>query len=245
MTRSSRMKALKLTAVMMSVYFCMMVTGAIAGVENTPTAPTIYFPMAHIFTFLILMLGPSKIIGPFVKLTAGAKPQLERRIALTATLFSGIALLIAGLLGELILRKHGVPLPVLALAGGIILFLVAIQDTIRQFSFEDMSSEHHSAREPNIKLALAPLAFPIIVTPYGIAALIVFLSFAADIQSQLTIGGMVVVILLLNFVAMLFARKLMTSLGVALAIVGSVLSVVQVALGLQIIGNSFLALNVF
>lgn len=189
------------------------------------------------------MLGPSKIIGPFVKVTEGADRALEKKIARNAIIFSGIALLFASLLGEWILKEHSIPLPVLALAAGVILFLVAIQDTVRQFSFSTHEPAVRAKIEPSMKLALDPLAFPVIVTPYGIAALIVFLASTPDVESQLQIGLIVVAILLLNFLAMIFARKVLVKLGIVLAIFGTVLSVVQVALGLQIIRQSLLAMG--
>jgi len=231
------------TASLSFMFVGMMTTGAAAQSEIPVTGETIYFPIPHIVTFLFLMLGPTKIIGPFVKVTEGADRALEKKIARNAILFSGSALLIAGLLGEMILAKHSVPLPVLALSAGVILFLVAIQDTVRQFSFSTHASAVEAKAEPSMKLALDPLAFPVIVTPYGIAALIVFLSFSPDVESQLQIGLIVVAILLLNFLAMLFARKVLAALGIVLAILGSVLSVVQVALGLQIIRQSLLAMG--
>lgn len=230
-------------ATMAIMFLLMMTTSAKAQATIPVTGETIYFPMSHIVTFLLLMLGPSKIIGPFVKVTEGADRTLEKKIARNAIIFSGIALLIAGLLGEIILKEHSVPLPVLALAAGVILFLVAIQDTVRQFSFSTHESAVRAKTEPSMKLALDPLAFPVIVTPYGIAALIVFLSFAPDVESQLQIGLIVVAILLLNFLTMLFARKVLATLGIVLAILGAVLSVVQVALGLQIIRQSLLAMG--
>ena len=223
-----------------------MIGSAALAAQNDTLAsePTIVFPMAHIVTFLFLMLGPTKIIGPFVKVTAGADRTLENKIARTAIVFSAIALLIAGFLGEMILKKHSIPLPILALAAGVILFLVAIQDTVRSFSFSTRESASSAVAKPSMKLALDPLAFPVIVTPYGIAALIVFLSFAPDVESQIQIGLIVVAILALDLLVMLFARKLLTTLGIFLAILGAVLAVVQVALGLQIIHNSLRALNI-
>ena len=232
------------SAAKLAFMFLGLMTNSAAAQSTIPvTGETIYFSMSHIVTFLFLMLGPTKIIGPFVNVTEGADRTLEKKIARNAIVFSGIALLIAGLLGEMILRKHSVPLPVLALAAGVILFLVAIQDTVRQFSFSSHDSNVKFEAEPSMKRALDPLAFPVIVTPYGIAALIVFLSFAADFESQIQIGLIVFVILLLNFLAMLFARKVLATLGIALAILGAVLSVVQVALGLQIIRQSLLAMG--
>jgi len=40
----------------------------------------------QIFTFLFLMLGPFKVVGPFAKITERADPRLARQIALRATL---------------------------------------------------------------------------------------------------------------------------------------------------------------
>jgi multiple antibiotic resistance protein len=121
----------------------------------------------QVFTFLFLMLGPFKIIGPFATVTKGADPALTRRIALWATLFSTVALLVAAFLGEGIMSSFGIPLPILALAAGLILFLVALINILQQFRppthQEDQKSESISL--PTMTTALTPLAFPAIVTP--------------------------------------------------------------------------------
>ena len=87
----------------------------------------------QIFFFFFLMLGPFKIIAPFVKITKNATPAFAREIAIRATVYSSISLLIAGLIGEKILGNFGIPLPILALSGGIIFFLVALLNIIKQF----------------------------------------------------------------------------------------------------------------
>ena len=125
------------------------------------------------------MLGPFKIIGPFFKVTNGASATRTRQIAMWATIFAALGLLIAGFLGESILSSYGIPLPVLALSGGIILFLVALKNVLDQFEApEPPTGEAEAPPAPAMKVALAPLAFPAIVTPYGIAALIVLVASA-------------------------------------------------------------------
>jgi multiple antibiotic resistance protein len=215
-------------------------TTAFAEVATATQVPTMSFPIAHIFTLLFIMLGPFKIIGPFVKATKGAETKLMRKIALLAIAFSCAALLFAGLLGEGILKRYGIPLPILALAGGIILFLVALQGTIKQFSNDPPAPEPVM---PTLDTAIRPLAFPVIVTPYGIATLIFFLSFAPDTQTQLKIAALVVAIMALNLLVMLVAKKIPPMLGAAFAVLGAVLNVIQVALGLQIISKSLTALG--
>jgi multiple antibiotic resistance protein len=194
---------------------------------------------------LILMLGPFKIIGPFFKATNGASATQIRQIAIFATIFSALGLLIAGFLGQSILSSYGIPLPILVLAGGIILFLVALRNVLDQFeAHEPPTGEAKAPPASSMKVALMPLAFPAIVTPYGIAALIVLLAFGDSQQGRLTIAAAVIAIMVLNLIIMLAARRLATVLGLVLPILGAVLGVVQVALGLQIISNALQMLGV-
>ena len=87
-----------------------------------------------------------------------------------------------------------------------------------------------------------PLAFPTIVTPYGLAAVIVFLSVCEDIQCKLRVVAILVGIMVLNFVVMLISRRIFKPLSLILAVLGAVLGIVQVALGLSIIFRSVTAL---
>jgi multiple antibiotic resistance protein len=192
--------------------------------------------LTHIFTILFLMLGPFKIIGPYTKITTGADPALARKVAIRAVLISTLSLLLAALIGENILSKYGIPVPILAMAGGLILFLVAIRNVIEQFA-------EHSGRtevpEPlTMKKAMYPLAFPTIVTPYGIAAVIVFISIIPDPKGDLMVGLIVLGIMVLNLVMMLTSRFTIKFMAIVLPVLGAILSVIQVALGMLVMYNA-------
>lgn len=189
----------------------------------------------QIFSFLFLMLGPFKIIGPYARLTRNATPELARNIALRGTLYSVIALLLAAFLGQRILGNYGIPLPILGFSAGLILFLVALLNVIQQFSPAPLHADDDTV--PTLAMAMNPLAFPTIVTPYGIAAVIMFLAICPEQACKLMVGGMVLGIMLLNLILMLISRKAMKVLGLVLPILGAVLGVVQVALGLMIMYN--------
>ena len=222
---------------------CLMAAGAAFAADGE--LPPRQFPLAQVFTFLFLMLGPFKIIGPFAKITKGADARLTRQIAVRATVFAALALLIAAFLGETFLSKYGIPVPVLALSAGIILFLVALKGVLEQFAPPESHDELAAPpAAPAMKLALSPLAFPAIVTPYGIAALVVFLALSQSVEARLTVGAVVVAIMVLNLIVMLVTKRLLPVLGLVLPILGAVLGVVQVALGLQIINSSLRALGV-
>jgi len=194
---------------------------------------------AQIFTFLFLMLGPFKIVVPFAQITKDSDAKFARKLAFRAILFSLAALAIAALLGNTVLSRFGIPLPILAMAGGLILFLVALLNIIRQFS-PDAKEENESS--PTSYMAIIPLAFPNIVTPHGIAAVIVFLAISPDLHAKLVIGAILLGIMLVNLVFMLLTRSLIKVFAIILPILGAILGVIQVALGLHIIYNQVIAL---
>ncbi|WP_237358487.1 MarC family protein [Rhizobium etli] len=200
--------------------------------------PEVEFGARKTFFMLFLMLGPIKILVPFVTIIRDCDPRFRRQIARRAILFSAAALAIAGLLGRTMLENFEISLPVLAMTGGIILFLVALQTILQQSaSVPDRSTE--PAKPPDLKLALTPLAFPIIVTPYGVAAVIVFATLAGGRQAEgLTVAAIVLVVLALDWVAMIFAETILRWIGTSLQVLAVVLGVTQAALGLQIILHS-------
>lgn len=194
------------------------------------------FGARTIFFMLFLMLGPVKVLVPFASMTRGRDQAFRRRLALRAIVFSAAALGIAGALGRSMLDNFNISIPVLALTGGVVLFLVALRTVLEQSSGQSPPQE--TEKQVGLESAFSPLAFPIIVTPYGIAAVIVFATIAQDNSSRLTLAVIVLGILLLDLIAMLFAEAVLRWIGAALQVFAVVLGVTQVALGLQVIVRS-------
>ena len=64
--------------------------------QPSPSDP---FSPGKVFTFLFLMLGPLKVIGPFAAMTAGWDGSLKRRLAFRAIAIAAVGLLAAVTLG--------------------------------------------------------------------------------------------------------------------------------------------------
>ena len=93
--------------------------------------------------------------------------------------------------------------------------------------------------------AAARLVFPILLTPYGVAAAIALLAASTSAERTATILGLLVCVMLLNLVAMWFARQLLVGpVLVVLQVFGSILAVMQVALSVQFILTGLRALGV-
>ncbi len=197
---------------------------------------------SQIFTLLFLMLGPFKVIAPFSKITRNADKALTRKIGLYAILYSVVALILAAILGEKILANFSIPVPILALSAGIIFFLVAILNVISDVEPPKEGGGEENIKPPLLSVALSPLAFPTIVTPYGMAAVIVFIALSPDLNQKIIICGIVGAIMGLNLLIMVFAKSLIKPLAIILPILGEILSIIQVALAAKIIYNSLTTL---
>jgi small neutral amino acid transporter SnatA (MarC family) len=233
-TRKCRRISVRL-AYAASLSFFLLPLHLLAGQDQAPASSLKLYnvTITEMFTFLFLMLGPIKILGPFVQLTRKGDEAFAKRLAIRAFLFSCAALVFAAFIGERSMRKYHISVPVLTIAAGIILFLVALQTVMHQFDTHGEASRHEY--EPSMRLAVAPLAFPTIVTPYGVAAVIVFMTLTPDFVTRGEIFAALLGLMLLNLVAMLFAKPVLKYAGMPLQLLGTVLGIIQVALGLQII----------
>ena len=201
--------------------------------------------LSGIFTFFFVMLGPLKVLVPFVKMTKDTDARFRRKLALMATLISTIGCLAAGFMGQRAMKNLHISISAIVLAGGIILFLVALHMVMQMY----MSSSQNETipPTPTLSMAVSPLSFPTIVTPYGIAILIIVMTTAqGDATRQIGILGVLLAIMLLNLLAMLFAHKIVKFIAVriTLQILGSVLGVLQVALGIQMILQALILMGV-
>jgi multiple antibiotic resistance protein len=197
----------------------------------------ISFSLGQVFTFMFVTLGPIKVIAPFAGMTRGRDGAFARQLALRGAFISAVALLVAATIGVRILSKWGVGPAALLLTVGVVLFMVALRPVIAQYdppSVSEAPSRAADAEPPSVRsLAFSPLAFPTIVTPYGIAVVILVLKLRGPDAAMLPILGLLGLILALDFVAMLGARAILRLpvLPSLLQIVGAVMGVLQVALG--------------
>jgi multiple antibiotic resistance protein len=214
-----------------TVAFVLLPIAAIAQ-TNSVLATKRPVTWGMIFALLFLMLGPIKLLGIFAVTTKDCDATFRLRLATRAFLFSVAAVTIAAALGKRMLDNFAIPVQVLQIAAGVILFLVAIQAVMQQYS---ATRAPQRSEPPTMAMAFSPLAFPTIVTPYGIAAVTILVTLAPTMEIALMVAGVVYLILFLDWLAMLGAHFIVRWLGPLLLLVGVVLGVNQVTLGLQLI----------
>jgi multiple antibiotic resistance protein len=188
---------------------------------------------SQIFTLFLVTLGPVKILAPFAQQTRDLEGPALRQLALRVFAISVCAVLVAALLGSFMLAKWSISLPALLIATGIVFFLVALRVVLSPYETERPAS----APLPQQPWAASlRLAFPTVVTPYGVAAVIALLAATDDPARVRMILIVALAVMALNYLAMLYARKIMQGVALlVLQILASVLGILQVALSVQIV----------
>ncbi|MEJ2602520.1 MAG: MarC family protein [Gammaproteobacteria bacterium] len=197
---------------------------------------TLSLGLSKIFTFFFLTLGPKAVIAPFARSTATLDAGGRRKVALATTGISLVSIVIAATLGVRVLSNWGISTGALLIAAGIILFLIAMDSIREQYEPGDKPVASVNGDISVRRLAFR-LAFPFVVSPYGVAVVILVLTSRPEFVPITPILAMLGGIMLLNLLAMLGANRIASSpyVAPAFAVVGAVLGVLQAALGIQAI----------
>jgi len=194
-----------------------------------------------LFTLFFVTLGPIKLLGPFARATAGMTEAELRAMAVRA---AGLATLIAigsAFLGRALLESWQIPVFALRLTAGLILFVVAFRIVMQVY---EPPAPHPTPGTPVEPPNLMQVVSPMVLTPYGIAALIVLLVLSQEVGRTGVIIGTLVVVMLLNLLSMVYVRPLLRTVGPVLLAIGTVLGLLQLALSVQIILTALRGLGV-
>jgi multiple antibiotic resistance protein len=192
----------------------------------------------HAFITLLVIIDPIGIAAIFVSLTLGGDDAYKRRMAVRGTVTAMAVLLAFALAGEYLFRALGITLPAFRIAGGALLFLLAIDMVlVRRTGLRSttLSEDREAGHKEDI--SVFPLAIPLIAGPGALTSVLLLLGRA---EHDLVLQGAVVAVLLavlsLTLVVLLFAAHVMKYLGVTgVNVVGRVLGIILAALAVQFI----------
>ena len=157
-------------------------------------------------TFLLLLIGigPKIALVPFVEITApldaATKARIVRKMLTTAAV---VALILVGL-GEFLSRLLHFSTGSLSIAGGIILFIIAI--TMVRGTAETDGNQPVTERDP-MRIAVFPLAVPYLLNPAGIVALVTLSAEADSVAVFAMVLGVLALVLALDVCVFRLANR--------------------------------------
>jgi multiple antibiotic resistance protein len=162
------------------------------------------------FVALFIIIDPIGLTPVFIAITQGMDDTLRRKVALRSVLVSAfvISLFIVG--GETVLGFIGISMPAFRIAGGILLFLTALDMLFqRRSKRRENQTEQELVDDPSV----FPLAIPLIIGPGAIATVILIAGAKPGLVGVASTGFITALVLVTVFVFFSAAGRIEKLLG--------------------------------
>ncbi len=155
-----------------------------------------------VFTAIFSIVNPVSGVMAFVSVTSRMKKEDKIYVAKRSAIIGCIIAIIFTLSGNLILDFFSITVDSLRVAGGILLFLVAIDMLFARTTRESITSEELSDAAQKENISIFPMAMPMLTGPGAITTIILYVSkgsdeYAIDIN---TVKMLVIAAIMLTFI---------------------------------------------
>jgi multiple antibiotic resistance protein len=189
------------------------------------------------FVTFLVVIDPPGCAPIFAGLTSAVPPAQRRMMALRSTGIAAGILLFFGLLGEDLLKALGVSLAAFRVAGGIMLFLIAIDMVFEKRTQRRENRAQEVVADPgHDDPTVFPMAIPMIAGPGSIASVMLLMARSEGLTESLVVLGALAATLVLTLLSLLAAGPLMRLLGHKMeAMLTRLLGVILAALAVQFV----------
>lgn len=186
---------------------------------------------------LLVIIDPPGCAPIFASLTKDAAPAQRRAMAVRATIVAAGILLFFGLFGEDLLDALGISLAAFRIAGGIMLFLIALEMVFEKRTERRENRANEINATPEIEdISVFPMAIPMIAGPGSIASVMLLMARSDGLDESLMVLGALALVLVATLVALLLAGPLLRLLGHKVeAMITRILGVILAALAAQFV----------
>ena len=187
-------------------------------------------------TFLVI-IDPPGCAPIFASLTSGASPVQRRGMAVRSSLIAWVILMFFALLGRPMLHALGISLASFRIAGGIMLFIIAVDMVFERRTERREKRAHAFDQTAEVEdISVFPMAMPMIAGPGSIASAMLWVSRAETPIHVLLVLAAITVVMLITLATLLAAGPLMRLIGSKVeAAITRILGVILAALAAQFV----------
>jgi multiple antibiotic resistance protein len=189
------------------------------------------------FVTFFVVIDPPGCAPIFAGLTRDYPAAQRRAMAVRSVGVAAFILLFFGLLGEKLLHALGISLAAFRIAGGIMLFLIALDMVFeRRTARRETRAQEVSADPEHEDISVFPMGIPMIAGPGSIASVMLLMARTDGLDRSLVVLAALAAILLLTLAALLAAGWLMRLMGKRMeAMLTRLLGVILAALAAQFV----------
>ncbi len=188
------------------------------------------------FVTLLVIIDPIGMTPLFVALTQGMSAARRRAIAIRACIASALILILFAALGEAVLGFVGISMPAFRIAGGLLLFLTALDMLFERRSQRRKGQADAAEEDEGDDPSIFPIAIPLIAGPGSIATVILLAGQKPGAEGLAYVIGVMLFVIGLVFLMFLMGSLLGRALGrVGINVVTRLLGMLLAALAVQFV----------
>ena len=196
------------------------------------------------FLTMFVAIDPPGLAPIFLAVTSSLSKEMRRSTAGRAVIIAFCVLAAAAIGGKPLLEALGVSIPAFRIAGGLLLFSIAVEMVFERRQERKAETAEKAITIDHVKsIAAFPLAIPLMAGPGAITATIVQASIAKE--NWMNFAALVVilfVVIAMCYVVFLLAERIDRFLGVTGRVVlNRLLGVLLAAVAVQVVGDGLVA----
>ena len=202
------------------------------------------------FITFFTVIDPLGLVPVVLVILANNNPEERRKIITRAVIIGALVIFTFALLGKLLIESLGIGLYAFNIAGGVLLFLIALDMLFGRTPGTRETPIEEKEAISSSDVSVFPLAIPMIAGPGTIATTILFTDHASGNNINIFILAVVLILILfISWIVMIKSSLIMKLIGrTGILVFSRILGVILAALAVQYILNgiqTFLKLNGF
>ena len=197
---------------------------------------------ATAFATALTIIDPIGMVPLTLTTTANCVAERRKRVVDQAVLVAAIVMLVMGIVGPAVLNYLGITLPAFGIAGGILLFLIAIDMLFARPTGARATTDEEREAQAGENPAVFPLAIPMIAGPGTIATVMLLVNLChGDMLRYASVLLAYVAALAITWLCMRGAARYMHRIGTTgIHVVTRVLGIILAALAVQFVINGLI-----
>ncbi|MBO9670357.1 MAG: MarC family protein [Sphingobium sp.] len=189
------------------------------------------------FVSFFVVIDPPGCAPIFFGLTSGATPAHRNAMAIRAVIVATAILITFAFVGRPLLHVLGIDLSSFRIAGGIMLFFIALEMVFEKRTQRREDRAQKVMETPEVEdVSIFPMAMPMIAGPGSIATAMLLMARADGMEASIVVLSALLANLLLMLISLLAVAPLMRLLGQKVeAVITRVLGVILAALAVQFV----------
>jgi multiple antibiotic resistance protein len=184
------------------------------------------------FVSILFLVDPPGSIPAFLALTGRYTPDRRRKTALVACGTATLTLAAFAAVGSYLFRYMGLTLPAFQIAGGLILFVVALDMIRAQRTTQEEPGDVAEADD----IAITPLAIPFLAGPAALSTVTVLMAQARDTAEAAVVYLAIALTGVISYLTLRLAEPIRRRLGTTgIHVLGRVLGLVLAGIAVQFV----------